>query len=81
MTELTYARAGVCPAPFPFGKIKVFDLDTEQQVLDVVECDAAAGWLISYKRGPDGRFYIDPASPDRAASQRIEGRFKIVLEP
>lgn len=79
MTELTYARAGVCPCPFPFGKIKVFDLDTDQQVLDVFECDAAAGWLVSYRRNSEGQFYIDPADPGRAAIQRVEGRFKIVV--
>lgn len=76
MTELTYAKAG--GPPHDWQGLKVFDLATGQEVLDVLECDTGAGWLISYKRDDRGLIYVDPANPEHAARQRIEGRYKIV---
>jgi len=78
MTELAYALAGVAPSPFPWRKIKVFDLDIGQEVLDVRECSATEGWLVSFKRNSLGKFYVDPETR-QPAIQRVEGRFKIVL--
>ena len=77
MEPITYALAGCCPAPFPYGKIKVFDLDTGQEVLDVKEVNTVEGWLESLKRGGDGRYYVDPENHEQAATQRIEGRYEI----
>lgn len=77
MKKLTYALAGVEPAPFPYGELRVINLDTGQEVSDVVECDAAEGWLVSYKRNREGQFYADPGA-DEAAKQVVRGRFEIV---
>lgn len=74
---ITYAKAGVAPDPFPFGKLRDFDLETGQEVLDVEEVNTTEGWLISYKRNATGEFYIDPASPEEVARQRVVGRFEI----
>lgn len=78
MEQLTYALAGVEPAPFPFGELRVIDLDTNQEVLDVREVNTVEGWLVSYKRDARGFVYPDPENPEHAAMQRIEGRFAIV---
>jgi hypothetical protein len=78
MGDLTYALAGRVPDPFPFGELKVIDLDTGQEVLDVLEVNTTEGWLVSYKRDGRGFVYADPDCRDQVARQRIEGRFKIV---
>lgn len=78
MGGLTYALAGRIPDPFPFGELKVIDLDAGQEVLDVVEVDTTEGWLVKLKRDGRGLFYLDPENPEHAARQRIEGRFEIV---
>lgn len=78
MKKLTYARAGVEPDPFPYGALRVIDRDTGQEVLDVKEVNTVEGWVVSYRRNSEGQIYVDPNFPDRAAQQRIEGRFEIV---
>lgn len=75
MSQITYAKVGGPPAYW--HGLKVIDLDTGQEVLDVIEVDAQEGWLISYRRNAEGRFYMDPANEGQAARQRVEGRFEI----
>lgn len=78
MEKLTYALAGVEPDPFPYGELRVIDLDTGQEALDVKEVNTVEGWLVSYKRDGSGQIHVDPNFPDRAAIRRVEGRFEIV---
>lgn len=75
MTELTYAKTG--GPPHDWQGLKVFDLDTGQEVLKVVEVNTAEGWLISYRLNDKGMVYSDPENPEYAATQRIEGRYEI----
>ena len=81
MEKLTYALAGMVPDPFPYGQLKVIDLDTGQEVLDVKEVNTVEGWLVSYRRDGRGLVYPDPDCPDQPAMQRIEGRFDIIRTP
>lgn len=74
---LTYALAGVSPDPFPYQMLHVFNLDTGQEVLDVVEVNTSEGWLVAYKRDARGLVYECPDNPGEAARQRVEGRFEI----
>jgi hypothetical protein len=75
MGQITYAKVGGPPAYWQ--GLKVINLDTGQEVLDVVEVDAHEGWLISYRRNAEGHIYPDPENPEQAARQRVEGRFEI----
>ncbi|WP_426036501.1 hypothetical protein [Brevundimonas sp. DC300-4] len=77
MQTIPYALAGEVPSPFPYGCIRVVDLDTGCEVLDVVECSASEGWLMSCRRTADNGFYIDPAEPDQVAIFLHKGRYEI----
>jgi hypothetical protein len=74
MIMITYAKAG--GPPDNWWGLRVFDLDTGQEVLDVEECNTDEGWLIRHKRDGKGNFYVDPGT-DKIASERVEGRFEI----
>jgi hypothetical protein len=75
VSEIVYAK--VDGPPDNWHGLRIIDLDTGQEVLDVIEVNAAEGWLISYKRNSAGNFFLDPAKPDEIARQRVEGRFEI----
>lgn len=75
MTELTYAIVG--GPPHDWCGLLIRDLETNALVQRVVEVNTAEGWLIRYKTDDKGQIYVDPAQPDEAARERIEGRFRI----
>lgn len=76
MTEpLTYAVVG--GPPDDWNGLLVFDLDSGEEVREVIEVDTSEGWLVRLKRDENGQFFIDPDAPDEAAKERLEGRFEI----
>lgn len=75
MEAITYAV--VDGPPDDWRGLKIFDLDTGQEVDQVVEVNVAEGWMIRYRKDENGRIFIDPDQPDEAAKERIEGRFEI----
>ncbi|NFV79997.1 hypothetical protein [Magnetospirillum aberrantis] len=75
---ITYAR--VDGPPVNWRGCRVFDCDTGAEVKDVLEVNAAEGWLIRYVRDAGGQFVMTPDGQD-ILSERIEGRFRIVPPP
>lgn len=76
MTDIQYAIVG--GPPVDWRGLQVIDLDTGKPISRVIEVDAAQGWLRRYREDEQGMVFIDPAKPDEAAQERIEGRFQIV---
>lgn len=69
---LTYAIVG--GPPDDWSDLRVVDA-AGNQIADVVEVNAAEGWLVRYKRNEAGEFCIDG---DELVRERIEGNFRIV---
>lgn len=76
MSQITYAKAG--GPPTYWRGLKVFDLETGQEVTKVVEVNAAEGWLFRLREDERGRMFEDPDNPGHAAQERLSGHFKIV---
>ena len=74
MSEIIYAKVG--GPPDDWHGLRVFDLDTGEEVADVTEVDVAAGWVERYKCNAEGEFFLDETGR-RAASERLCGRFEI----
>jgi hypothetical protein len=72
---ITYANAGGPPANW--HGLRIFDLESGQEVTQVVEVNTVEGWLIRYKLNEEGRLYLDPENPEQAARERLTGRFEI----
>lgn len=76
MSGLTYAKAGV--TPFNWWDILVIDLDTGQELHDVLEVDTAAGWAERYKKDEKGRLRHHNGV---AETERVEGRYELREKP
>jgi hypothetical protein len=72
---ITYAKAG--GPPDDWHGLKIYDLDTGQEVTQAEEVNAAEGWLIRAKLNDRGMIYIDPEKGDEIARERLEGRYEI----
>lgn len=71
MTDLTYAVVG--GPPVDWHGLRVFDADGNE-IENVVEVNAAEGWLIRCKVDENGNVY---AEGDEVARERITGAFTI----
>lgn len=81
MTEtITYAK--VDGPPDDWFALRIFDTRTGDELFDVVEVNAAEGWLVRAARNDAGEFYLsgDPADPE-VAKERIDGAFEIRRAP
>ena len=74
MVEIGYAIVGGPPAEW--FKCKVFDVETGEEINDVIEVNAVDGWCLKYKRGANGELIDDDAN-DRLATERLVGKFRI----
>lgn len=72
---ITYAV--VDGPPDDWRGLKIFDLDTGEEVDHVIEVNATEGWLIRYRKDERGYIFPDPDQPEEAARERITGRFQI----
>lgn len=74
--QITYAKVG--GPPDDWCGLRVFDRDSGAEVLDVLEANAAEGWLIRLARDEAGEFYaVGQGGDAEAAVERLEGRFEI----
>lgn len=71
---ITYAVVGGPPADWQ--GLKIIDLDTGDEVRDVVEVNTTAGWLIRAKRDASGSLMSHPQK-DEVERERLTGRFEI----
>lgn len=69
---LTYAKAG--GPPVFWQGLRIVDLATDKEVRDVIEVNAAEGWLVRVKRDDVGDFIVNG---DEVVTERIEGSFRI----
>ena len=70
---ITYAKVGGPPDDW-YG-LQVIDLETGQEVTEVVECSADGGWLIRQKTDENGRIVLSPINT--IEYERLDGRFEI----
>lgn len=70
MSQITYAKAN---DPECRG-LRVFDLDTGAEIMDVYEVDTTAGYVLHAKRNEKGCIY---ANGDEIATERLTGNFII----
>lgn len=82
MRALTYSKAGVTPADW--FDLKVFDLDSGQEVLDCAEVNTRDGWAIAYERNEAGEMFVRPLYDHDAGKWRYDpakrtlvGRYEI----
>jgi len=72
----TYAHAG--GPPHDWQDLKVWDIVQEAYVQDVVEVNAAEGWLIKYELGLDGKPIVEGEGNDRRFRRiRCTGKFQL----
>lgn len=69
-----YAMAG---KTYGKAKLRVYRVDTGEQILDVFECNAREGWLIKYMRGADGSFMV--GMDGEVVKKKMTGMFEIRL--
>lgn len=69
---LTYAKIDGPPADW--HGLRIFDLDTGEEIQAVLEVDTVGGWLKRHALDPDGHPVLDG---DEIQVERIEGRFEI----
>lgn len=69
---MIYKYAKADGPPDCWRHLKVFDLDTGEEVSEVVEVNTDENWLIRYVMPQQ----IDPAT-DALKVERVEGRFEI----
>lgn len=73
--QLTCAKAGGPPDDW-FG-LRIFDLSTGQEVLDVLEVNTAEGWVVRARRNAAGDVFADEGG--QVATERLTGGFVIRL--
>lgn len=84
--EIRYAKVDG-PPPDWVG-LRIFDVDTGEEIMEVVEVDCDDGWLIRFKPGSDGKIYScdekdcscvgDDLDPNgHIATEKLHGRFRI----
>jgi hypothetical protein len=74
MVEIGYAKVG--GPPIEWSKCKVFDVETGEEIDDVIEASAVGGFCLKYKRSADGKLIVDDAN-DRVVTERLVGKFRI----
>ncbi len=73
---ITYAK--VDGPPDDWFDLRIIDLDTGLELKDVVEVNAAKGWLIRATRNEAGELYVVGSGEGaEIARERIGGRFEI----
>lgn len=76
---MIYKYAKVGGPPDNWSQMLITDLETGEQVDNVVEVNADEGWLIRQVVDEDGHPVLDGEGDDRHIRQeRIEGLFEIV---
>jgi hypothetical protein len=78
---ITYAKVGGPPDNWP--NVIIIDKATGAEVRDVMEVDALGGWLVRYRRHPDGSHVLglDEKGYTIWERERIEGDFEIRFKP
>lgn len=74
MGAITYAKAG--GPPDDWCGLKVFDLDTGEEVTEVDEVNAAEGWLVRAKTDENGNIFLDETGLE-IGRERLSGHFEI----
>lgn len=66
------------PASVSPCDVRVYDADTEEEILGVIACDAQAGWLVRQVL-KNGRPQLTPDKKG-IVSERVSGNFAIVAK-
>lgn len=61
---------------WPLYKLLGVKIDGEDRPGDVHEFCVSEGWAVVHKRGPNGKFAIDPENSQRFALERIQGKIE-----
>lgn len=75
--SLPHAKVG--GPPDDWHGVRVVDLDAGQEVTEVIECNAAEGWLVRAASDANGCFVLDGEGDEtHIRYERVVGRFLIL---